>query len=51
MLGTVAEKPENLREQANRCRWLADRIIDRDVIDQLLELALELEKRAAKPCA
>jgi hypothetical protein len=37
-----------LRAQAEKCRWLADRINVRDVVDTLLQMARDYEERAAK---
>lgn len=37
-----------LRTQAEKCRWLADRINVPDVVDTLLEMARDYEERAAE---
>jgi hypothetical protein len=37
-----------LRAQAEKCRWLADRINVRDVVETLLQMARDYEERAAK---
>lgn len=39
---------EFLRDQAQRCRWLAARINSGDVAQSLLEMAEEYEQRAAR---
>jgi hypothetical protein len=37
-----------LRAQAEKCRWLAQRINSRDVVDSLLEMAKDYDERAAR---
>jgi hypothetical protein len=37
-----------LRAQAEKCRWLAQRINSRDVVESLLQMAKEYEERAVK---
>ncbi|MBV8686320.1 MAG: hypothetical protein JOZ90_09820 [Alphaproteobacteria bacterium] len=37
-----------LRAQAKKCRWLAQRINSQDVIDALLEMAGDYDRRAAE---
>jgi hypothetical protein len=37
-----------LRAQAEKCRWLADRINAGDVVDTLLQMARDYEERAAR---
>jgi hypothetical protein len=37
-----------LRAQARKCRWLADRVNGRDVIEALLKMAAEYEDEAAQ---
>jgi hypothetical protein len=39
---------EFLRNQAQRCRWLAGRITSGDVAQSLIELADEYERRAER---
>jgi hypothetical protein len=39
--------PTYLRQQAERCRRLADAILDEDARSTLLQLAAEYEERAA----
>jgi hypothetical protein len=36
-----------LRDQADKCRWHADRIMDSETQDRLLKLAAEYIERAA----
>ena len=35
-----------LRAQAEKCRWLAQRINSRDVVESLMQMAKEYEERA-----
>jgi hypothetical protein len=44
----MASESEFLKAQAQKCRWLADRVNARDVVDTLLRLAADYEERAAK---
>jgi len=37
-----------LKAQARKCRWLADRVNSRDVVEALLEMARDYEERAAE---
>lgn len=37
-----------LKAQAQKCRWLADRVNARDVVEALERMAREYEERAAK---
>lgn len=37
---------EFLRAQARKCRWLADRVNSRDVVQTLLQMAREYDARA-----
>lgn len=41
-----SETVKGLREQAARCRWLAERVTDGSVSRKLLEMAAELDCRA-----
>ncbi len=41
-------KSEDLREQAERCRWLASRTIDPEVVRTLLDMADQLEEKAER---
>jgi len=44
----MADDGDFLRAQARKCRWLADRVNARDVVDALIRMAAEYEERAAK---
>lgn len=44
----MADDAQFLRAQAEKCRWLAQRINTRDVIESLLQMAKEYEARAAR---
>ena len=46
MPDTLLDTPEELREHAERCRWLARRTIDAEVVRTLLDMADQLEGRA-----
>ena len=39
---------EFLRAQARKCRWLADRVNAPDVVQTLLQMARDYEKRAER---
>jgi hypothetical protein len=43
-----AQKAENLRVQASRCRRLARQTTDREIARRLVELAVEFEQRAVE---
>lgn len=43
----MAEDAQFFRAQAEKCRWLAQRINAKDVADSLLEMARDYEARAA----
>jgi hypothetical protein len=44
----MADDARFLREQAKKCRWLAQRINTKDVVDSLLEMARDYDGRAAR---
>jgi hypothetical protein len=44
----MADDAPFLRAQAKKCRWLAQRINGKDVVESLLEMAREYEARAQK---
>jgi hypothetical protein len=43
----MSEHSIHLRDQADKCRWHADRIMDSETKDRLLKLAAEYIERAA----
>ena len=48
MPDALLDTPQELREQAERCRWLARRTIDAEVVRRLLGMADEFEARAGR---
>jgi hypothetical protein len=44
----MADDAQFLRAQAEKCRWLAQRINTKDVVESLLEMARDYEARAKK---
>ena len=44
----MAEEARFLRAQAEKCRWLAQRINTKDVVESLLAMARDYEARAAR---
>lgn len=46
MAVNVEDDAEFLRAQAQKCRWLADRVNSRDVVQTLLQMARDYEERA-----
>ena len=42
----MEDDAEFLRAQAHKCRWLADRVNARDVVQTLLQMARDYEERA-----
>lgn len=44
----MADDAQFLRAQAAKCRWLAERVNARDVVDSLRAMAREYDERAAR---
>jgi hypothetical protein len=44
----MADDLRFLRAQAEKCRWLAQRINTKDVVDSLLQMAREYDERAKR---
>ena len=44
----MSEDAKFLRAQAEKCRWLADRVNAKDVVETLLKMAEEYDSRAAR---